>query len=275
MMNNRNNDNNRKSGNDRSNHHRGGGGGGGGGGSASGTSSAARKFCGHCKNMGKTEREYTSHNIRASFADNALVTCPELLKTECKYCHEYGHLASEKYCPALKKRVREQEYEREQHKKRERGGDARLAVTKKMGGNDMKHVSKFAILGDDGSDSDSEDEKRVKQVRISKVVEEFPALGGSSVKPKTECPTGLSFADAIKKPVVEKPVRFANAFVDGQCVVTFPKPMKKEIVTPEGISKTFSNGTYKTQWPRWADIVSSDEEDNDDDDIECMDAWDA
>jgi len=271
MMNNRNNDNNRKSGNDRSNHHRGGGGGGG----ASGTSSAARKFCGHCKNMGKTEREYTSHNIRASFADNALVTCPELLKTECKYCHEYGHLASEKYCPALKKRVREQEYEREQYKKRERECarlDDKNMISKKMGGNDMKHVSKFAVLGDD--DSDSEDEKRVKQVRISKVVEEFPALGGSSVKPKTECPTGLSFADAIKKPVVEKPVRFANAFVDGKNVVTFPKPMKKEIVTPEGISKTFSNGTYKTKWPRWADVVSSDEED-DDDDIECMDAWDA
>lgn len=54
--------------------------------------------CKVCFDFGKSEKEYNSHstkNIRGE------VTCPCLLKTECKYCFKKGHMA--KYCTKREK----------------------------------------------------------------------------------------------------------------------------------------------------------------------------
>ena len=58
------------------------------------------KFCKVCFQAGKDESVYKSHFVRASAAMNALVVCPTLLSTECKYCHKAGHTV--KYCAVLK-----------------------------------------------------------------------------------------------------------------------------------------------------------------------------
>ena len=48
-------------------------------------------FCGHCKNLGKPEREYTSHFPHKTQSKNSQLTCPELLKYVCTNCSSRNH----------------------------------------------------------------------------------------------------------------------------------------------------------------------------------------
>ena len=49
-------------------------------------------FCKVCQDAGKTEKEYTSHNVR----DARGTCCPTLLAQECRNCYRRGHTS--KYC---------------------------------------------------------------------------------------------------------------------------------------------------------------------------------
>jgi hypothetical protein len=49
-------------------------------------------FCKVCQDAGKTEKEYTSHNVR----DARGTCCPTLLAQECRNCYRKGHTS--KYC---------------------------------------------------------------------------------------------------------------------------------------------------------------------------------
>jgi hypothetical protein len=49
------------------------------------------QFCGHCKNLGKPEREYTSHFPHKTQSKNSPLTCPELLKYVCTACKSRNH----------------------------------------------------------------------------------------------------------------------------------------------------------------------------------------
>ena len=51
-------------------------------------------YCKICKDSGKPEPDYTSHNVRR----RGVVTCPVLLATICPRCKEAGHMSS--YCPS-------------------------------------------------------------------------------------------------------------------------------------------------------------------------------
>jgi len=59
----------------------------------------SKKYCGTCQKAGKTEKEYTSHWMRASREVDAVVTCPLILSTVCSYCRQAGHW--KKYCSVL------------------------------------------------------------------------------------------------------------------------------------------------------------------------------
>ena len=48
-------------------------------------------FCGYCKNMGKSEKEYTSHCAHKTQSQNSPLTCPELLKKVCTRCSSRNH----------------------------------------------------------------------------------------------------------------------------------------------------------------------------------------
>jgi len=54
-------------------------------------SASRTPFCGHCKNMGKSEREYTSHTAHKTQSQNSPLTCPELLKKVCTRCASRNH----------------------------------------------------------------------------------------------------------------------------------------------------------------------------------------
>jgi hypothetical protein len=63
------------------------------------------KFCKICKDVGKTNDEYTSHYVRESPAPNSRVVCPTLISSVCRYCKEGGHTV--KHCPKIEAKNRQ------------------------------------------------------------------------------------------------------------------------------------------------------------------------
>ena len=158
-------------------------------GKSSGTSTE-RKFCGHCKKLGKSELEYTNHWPRESVKQGSLATCPEILKTECTYCHETGHWASEQYCPALKAAAYFK-YEETQSAKR-----AKPSLPPPKTGI-IASVSKFAILSMANSSSESESESD----EVAAAMEEYPQLAPTKemVGVGEGGAGGMSYRSAIMK----------------------------------------------------------------------------
>ena len=58
------------------------------------TRTVSKPFCKICFDAGKPESQYTSHYIRKTTDPNSAITCPILLATECRYCHQMGHTIS-------------------------------------------------------------------------------------------------------------------------------------------------------------------------------------
>lgn len=56
-----------------------------------------KTFCKVCQDAAKTEKEYTSHNVRDA---KGKTCCPTLLAQECRTCYLKGHTS--KYCPQNK-----------------------------------------------------------------------------------------------------------------------------------------------------------------------------
>jgi hypothetical protein len=72
-------------------------------------SSGYKTFCKVCQDSGKTEKEYTNHNVRDV---KGKTVCPVLLAQECRNCYKHGHTF--KYCPLVKaetKAVNKKPYE--------------------------------------------------------------------------------------------------------------------------------------------------------------------
>lgn len=63
------------------------------------------KYCKVCKDAGKPETEYLSHNPK----DGNKIICPTLKSTNCRYCHELGHTI--KYCKTLLKKEKQYAYQ--------------------------------------------------------------------------------------------------------------------------------------------------------------------
>ena len=68
--------------------------------------SSKTRFCSHCKSIGKTYAEYSSHYVRKTPDPNSRLTCPELLKNICKNCPSPNHTWNR--CP-LKEEARMKE----------------------------------------------------------------------------------------------------------------------------------------------------------------------
>ena len=49
------------------------------------------KFCGVCKNIGKSEAEYTSHYTKSVPGSKGIVVCPTILHNKCNKCQQIGH----------------------------------------------------------------------------------------------------------------------------------------------------------------------------------------
>jgi hypothetical protein len=60
--------------------------------------SGYKTFCKVCQDSGKTEKEYTNHNVRD--LKDGRTTCPTLLSQECRNCYRKGHTM--KFCTLTK-----------------------------------------------------------------------------------------------------------------------------------------------------------------------------
>lgn len=116
--------------------------------------SVYKTFCKVCQDAGKTDKEYTNHNVRDR---TGKTVCPVLLAQECRNCYKHGHTV--KYCPLTKKTT-------EYKKPYEAPVKAQQPKSKNV----------FMIL-----ESDSEEE-------VEEPVNEFPTLkqAQAQVQPKVE-----------------------------------------------------------------------------------------
>lgn len=117
--------------------------------------SVYKTFCKVCQDAGKTDKEYTNHNVRDR---TGKTVCPVLLAQECRNCYKHGHTV--KYCPLTKKAT-------EYKKPYEAPVKAQQPKSKNV----------FMLL-----ESDSEDE-------VEQPVNEFPVLQQQQqkqVQPKVE-----------------------------------------------------------------------------------------
>jgi len=148
----------------------------------------SRPFCKICFDAGKPESEYTSHRIRRTSDPNSDVTCPVLLATECRYCHQMGHTISR--CI-----LREQN---------NRARDAPVATTRPVALAVQAPVpvpvarptnSRFAVLLDD------EEETAPAPVSLTIApapVDVFPSLSKSATTPIAGNNARVSYTSAFK-----------------------------------------------------------------------------
>ena len=146
--------------------------------------SVYKTFCKVCQDAGKTDKEYTNHNVRDR---TGKTTCPVLLAQECRNCYKSGHTV--KYCPLTKKAT-------EYKKPYEAPVKAQQPKSKNV----------FMLL-----ESDSEEE--VDEVEP---VNEFPELKQIQVNPVQSILKPLNYSrlinmteqetkEAIKKAEIKKP----------------------------------------------------------------------
>ena len=100
-------------------------------------------FCKVCQDSGKTEKEYTSHNVR----DAKGTCCPTLLAQECRNCYKKGHTS--KYCPMQSQQNVVPKKETPKPVKQEK----------------VNHVSKNVFMCLDDGDSSDEEAEAVQKVK--------------------------------------------------------------------------------------------------------------
>jgi len=121
---------------------------------------APTKFCKVCKQAGKSEFEFTSHNTKSSAS---VVTCPTLLSQKCGWCSQLGH--TPKYCKQLL----------EKNKKVS-------PILQKNAPTPKIVTNKFAAFNDSDDEIDEIDEKKAPEKKasyasmISKVMPEVPTV---------------------------------------------------------------------------------------------------
>ena len=110
-------------------------------------------FCTICKNSGKSEGQYTSHNVKSK---TGAVICPTILQNICSICNIKGHFNSR--CPNKKKVVESILKPTKLQHKEKKVEPERKKITP------IKNT--FAIL----DDSDSEDECEEQNICEEQVV---------------------------------------------------------------------------------------------------------
>ena len=215
---------------------------------------AYKTFCKVCQDSGKSEKEFTSHNVRDR---TGKTVCPVLLAQECRSCFKHGHTI--KYCPLLK----------------EKAQPARPVEPVKPKAAAMpKNV--FMLL-----ESDSEEEKEQEPVQQENT--EFPTLISGPVtvqKPVlnywrivSQVNDPATYAKAKEEEMREKAKKYAEEkeakrqqdlikWAQVQAAVDIDREARDERIRKIGITKT-----------KWIDAESSDEEEDDEEQVEDNSAW--
>ena len=195
-------------------------------------------FCKVCYDMGKPAAEYTSHWVRDR--PGGKVTCPQLLKQECRYCHEQGH--TPKHCPALKKRDARRLLGVQRQAPRRPTRPLRRAPAASPPSVVPESESKFAALESD-SESDTEEAPKL-EIKVPRPVLKRSLRADDLPQPN------LSYSAAAKAEYVEAITPRRSPPTKQSTPECPPAPKKKP--APAATSKSTS----------WADYSSDEESDN-------------
>ena len=155
--------------------------------------SVYKTFCKVCQDAGKTDKEYTNHNVRDR---TGKTVCPVLLAQECRNSYKHGHTV--KYCPLIKAETK--------------------AATKKpyeapVKVQQPKSKNVFMLL-----ESDSEEEKEP----IQEPVNEFPALKQVQVQSKVQ---PLNYSRLINMTEEQTKEAVVAAAIKKTEIKVLPKPV--------------------------------------------------
>ena len=185
------------------------------------TATNVKPFCGHCKKIGLSEREYTSHWTRASIAPGAPVTCPSILNNQCNYCHEFGHFASVEHCPVLK--LQKKEDDKRARAERPTKPEKSKAVTKQRN-------TAFSLLQEDSSDSEDDGYDSAKdELFFAKPVESRPQI------PSTPSYASILKREPVQKSELEEVVSNFKVLIKN--VVKKQKTLPKKLVVIDGVER--------------------------------------
>ena len=185
------------------------------------------KPCKFCKDAGKPDAECTNHKLKDV---NGNITCPTLLKIECRYCSKPGHTV--KYCGVLLK-------DNKQKEKASRRTQAAAAYKEPTQVIQKKKVNGFAALCDD-SDED---------------VQEFSAL--NVVKNEEQALSG--WAAVAAKPKEEKvAAEVEDVLPPGMVVLKAKKDREPPVAAPK--PAPWAANKQPTYTKRWADCSDSEDE---------------
>jgi len=108
-----------------------------------------KKFCGVCKNIGKSEAEYTSHYTKSVPGDKGIVVCPTILNNTCNKCHQVGHFSD--HCKQSLYKREEPKKQEKKEKKEETYDDLfpALSGSKRSRENVVKDNNQFNVLRDE------------------------------------------------------------------------------------------------------------------------------
>ena len=159
------------------------------------TTSQGKKtaFCNACFKAGKDESVYTNHFPKSSAGPNGVVVCPTILAASCNYCRKTGHWANEKFCPAMKRDIREKEKE------------ARMPIAPGLPDNQSNNQNKgrFAVLSvDDDSDDDEQliGKKRERDVPLPKAGVSWASMASQEPTPKPDKSVTIYVSQKVNKP---------------------------------------------------------------------------
>jgi len=135
-----------------------------------------KTFCKVCQDAGKTDKEYTSHNVRDR---SGKTTCPTLLALECRNCYKKGHTV--KYCKLLTVQSVQ-----------ERANPDKQEIKKTV----SKNV--FMVLESDGEE-DGEDQEEQEQFVLAPALNQKPVLSYRRIIDQVNNPEAHAEAQAKAK----------------------------------------------------------------------------
>jgi hypothetical protein len=136
-----------------------------------------KTFCKVCQDSGKTDKEYTSHNVRDK---SGKTTCPTLLALECRNCYKKGHTV--KYCKLLTVQAVQ-----------ERVNPVKQEIKKTV----PKNV--FMVLESDGEEDGEEQEQQQEQFVLAPALNQKPALSYRRIIDQVNNPEAHAEAQAKAK----------------------------------------------------------------------------
>ena len=192
------------------------------------TSASTKKtFCKVCCDSGKSEEDYTSHNVKASSGTRYIVVCPTLMSSTCKYCRKKGHTA--KFCPILKKKEKEnaKTIARTDYELKTKRSDDKSFKKNKMKGNS------FDLLGNEYQD-------------VVKLPKELVILSSSDV---------TSYASIVNAKLMHK-------LNDTPSSPVCPPPDETPLPIHQKASISHLTTSYLVKPLMWADMESDDEDED-------------